>query len=206
MLAQSAQVTSSSALDANARFLEMLPTICQVANYAFRFVRRAAREELVAEVVANAFVAFQGLVRRGKIDLAYHSVLAWFGVRQVRAGRRVGERLNVGDVMSPYAQQKKQFQVCSSSSLNSHGRWEELVIEDKHSTPADLAACRLDFRAWLSGLNRTKRAVALRLATGEGTTDAARRFRVSRARISQVRQELKQSWQVFQGEQVPVAA
>ena len=35
-------------------FLDMLPTIRRVASYAFRNLRRAVREDLMAEVVANA--------------------------------------------------------------------------------------------------------------------------------------------------------
>ena len=45
------------------RFLEMLPTIRGVASFAFRRLRHAVREELIAEVVANAFCAFQWALR-----------------------------------------------------------------------------------------------------------------------------------------------
>src|SRR5260221_14180372 len=88
-------------------FLDMLPSIRRVANYAFRHLRRAVREDLVAEVVANAFAAFRRLVERGRAALAYPTALAWFAVRQVREGRRVGSKRNAQDVLSPYAQQRK---------------------------------------------------------------------------------------------------
>jgi hypothetical protein len=39
------------------------------------------------------------------------------------------------------------------------------------------------------------------LAAGERTTDVARRFGVSLARISQLRRELERSWLAFQGEE-----
>jgi hypothetical protein len=38
------------------------------------------------------------------------------------------------------------------------------------------------------------------LAMGETTTDAARKFNLSRPRVSQIRSELKLSWEMFQGE------
>jgi DNA-directed RNA polymerase specialized sigma24 family protein len=180
-------------------FLEMLPTIRRVASYAFRHLRRAVREDLMAEVIANAFAAFRRLVARGKAALAYPTVLARFAIRQVREGRRLGSQLNVHDVLSPYAQQRKQFSVQRLCNRREGGRWEDLVVEGKRSTPAEIAACRLDFRAWLRRLDRRRRAVALRLAAGESTKEAACRFGVSQCRISQVRAELKDSWQAFQG-------
>src|SRR4051794_24152828 len=82
-------------------FLEMLPTIRHVASYAFRRLRHAVREDLMAEVVANALAAFRRLVARGKAALAYPTVLAKFAIRQVREGRRVGSKLNALDVLSP---------------------------------------------------------------------------------------------------------
>jgi len=160
----------------------------------------------MAEVVANAFVAFRRLVTRGKADIAYASALAWYAVRQVLEGRRVGNRLNVRDVMSPYAQRRNGFCVEPLAKRLPGGRWEELVVEDERSTPADIAACRLDFRAWLRHLDRRRRKVALKLAEGETTKEAARHFNVSQARISQLRRELKGRWESFQGEQALAAA
>lgn len=192
--------------DVQERFLEMLPTIRNVASFAFRRRPRLVREELMAEVVANAFVAFRRLVARGKADLAFASALGWYGVRQVRDGRRVGNKLRVRDVMSQYAQRRKGFRVEPLVKRASGGRWEELVVEDEHSTPADIAACRLDFRAWLRRLDRRRRQVALKLAQGETTKDAAHHFDCSQARISQLRRELKDCWESFQGEQQLAAA
>ena len=75
------------------RFLAMLPRIRRQALIAFRDRGAEARQELAAEVVANAFCAYTRLVRRGKHDLAYPTPLAQFAIRQVRDGRRVGGRL-----------------------------------------------------------------------------------------------------------------
>jgi hypothetical protein len=92
-------------------FLELLPAIRRVASYAFRHLRGAAREDLMAEVIANSFAAFRRLVDRGNAELVYPAVLATFAVRQVREGRRLGSKLNIHDVLSPYAKQRKRFHV-----------------------------------------------------------------------------------------------
>ena len=92
-------------------FLRMLPVIQRSASIAFRHLKAEAREEAVQDVTANALVAFVRLVERGKVDLAFPTVLARYGVSQFRSGRRVGTRLNVRDVMSPYAQRSKGIRV-----------------------------------------------------------------------------------------------
>ena len=93
------------------RFLEMLPQIREQARMAFRFARPEVREDLITEVIANAFVAFARLAERGKVELAYPTPLAQYAIRQVRAGRRVGTKLNVRDVSSRYSQRVKSFTV-----------------------------------------------------------------------------------------------
>jgi hypothetical protein len=74
-------------------------------------------------------------------------------------------------------------------------------VDDKRATPADTAASRIDFAAWLDRLSARRRKIAQVLATGESTSAAARRFRVS-PRISQIRRELHQVWQRYQGEEL----
>ena len=85
-------------------------------------------------------------------------------------------------------------------------RFEPPSTLDKRSTPAEIAACRLDFQAWLRRLDRRRRAVAKRLAAGESTGEVACHFGVSTGRISQFRTELRDSWQAFQGERLAVVA
>ena len=79
-------------------FLSLLPAIADQARFAFRGEPRERRQELIAEVVANAFVAFVRLVERGLTDVIYPTPLAQFAIKQVRDGRRVGAKLNVRDV------------------------------------------------------------------------------------------------------------
>lgn len=182
-------------------FLAMLPVIERHAKVAFRDLDPEARQEAVQEVIANTLVAFIRLVELDKSDLAYPTVLARYAVAQVRDGRRVGNRLNVRDVSSPYAQMRKGFQVERLDRYDKNDReWLEILVEDRHATPADVAASRLDFAAWLKSLSSRYRKIATTLATGETTGRVAQMFRLSNARISQLRRELRDSWRQFQGE------
>jgi len=185
----------------HAKFLDLLPGIRRYARHAFRMIPLESRADLMQEVVANSLVAFVRLVARGKADLAYATPLAMFAVRQTRAGRRVGSKLNVHDVSSPYAQLSKGFHLERLDHYDSKAEeWREIVIEDRRATPADVARVRIDFNDWLHALPRRRRQIARLLASGEATGAVARRFHVSDGRVSQLRRESADSWVAFQGE------
>ena len=182
-------------------FLAMLPAIVTHAKYAFRHSRGEDYQDRIQETVANALVAFLALVRRGKASIAYPSVLARYAVAQINDGRRVGNRLNVREVLSRYAQKHKGFKV---ERLDRHDKdddntWCEILIEDKTAGPAQTAMARIDVDAWFKSLPRRDRKIAQYLSLGNRTSDAADKFDVSEGRVSQLRRELADSWQKFTG-------
>ena len=146
------------------------------------------------------------LAELNKLDLCYASVLGRFAVAQTRDGRMLGRPLNCLDVASRYCQRLKGVVMERLDKFDREEQvWEEILIPDQTCTPAELAASRLDFPAWLDTLSRRDRKIALKLATGETTGSTARKFHLSEGRISQVRKELAASWRKFVGEE-PVAA
>jgi hypothetical protein len=182
-------------------FVEMLPQIERYLRFTFRALNPDARAEAVQEGLVNALVAYRRLYEKGKVDLAFPSVLARFAARQIRDGRRVAERLNIRDVLSPHAQQKKGIKVERLDSFDEEeNAWKEVLIEDRHSTPAEVAVARIDFAAWSGLLPARLRKIAKLLAMGESAGTVAKRFKVSAGRISQLRRELKMSWETFQSE------
>jgi hypothetical protein len=187
----------------HAAFVAMLPAIRRTAQITFRKLRPELRDELIEEVVANCYVAYARLIERGQADRALPSPLARFAIAQVRAGRRVGNRLRISDALSTYAQYQKGFQVERLDQFDDEEDcWQQILIEDKRATPADVAACRIDFAEWLRRLTARLRKIALALASGETTKGVAEQFGLSPARISQLREWLKKSWEAFQGEAV----
>jgi hypothetical protein len=62
-------------------------------------------------------------------------------------------------------------------------------------------AARIDWSDWLRSLSRRQRAIASTLAGGETTGVAARKFRISQARISQLRAWFKENWEQFHGDE-----
>ncbi len=121
----------------------------------------------------------------------------------MRDGRRFATRLNINDVDSHYCQKRKQVNKTSWYQRDSKsGVWRELVVEDHHANPADIAVTRIDFRNWLESLSRLKRQIAETLAGGESTQMVAKRSQVTASRVSQLRRELLESWNEFQGIEV----
>ena len=182
-------------------FVTLLPLIRQHAQMQFRELPFEAREEAVAETIAHAFVSYVGLLSQGKTDRIAATPLAKFATRRVRCGRRVGTRKNVNDVSSPLCQLKHRLALRRLDHFHEDtAEWKEILVEDRHTTPAEIAITRIDFRTWLAQLPSRLRDVAEVLATGETTSAASRLFGVSMARISQLRVELRNAWQAFQGE------
>ena len=190
------RTNSDAPLDWHPAFLLLLPSIERQAHKAFANLKYDTHDEAVQEVVCNACVAYARLAERGKTHVASATSLAKYAVAQVRSGRKVGTRMNVRDIGSDYCQLHKGVHVeplidrdCES------GVWQEILVEDKNVTPAELAASRIDYALFLSTLPLRQRRIAETLAAGETTTRAAKRFRLSAARISQIRRELKSAWE-----------
>lgn len=187
--------------DSRETFVSLLPQIQDQARFAFRKEPLERRQDLVAEAVANAYVAFVRLVDRGLINIVYPTPLAQYAIKQVRDGRRVGSSQNVRDVSSQYAQREKGFSVERLDRFDVKRReWREAIVESRKAGPAETAAARIDISRWFETLPKNKRRIAQALAEGENTKKAARKFGVTAGRISQLRREFESGWREFQGE------
>jgi len=184
-------------------FLAMLPKIRKYASFAFRHLKPEARAENVAEVIANAWKAFVGLVQQNKFHLAFPTVLARYGVRQVKDGRKVGGHLNIKDLLSLYCQSHKHVKVERLDRFNEQDNsWEQAVVVDsRNASVPDVVQFRVDFADWLDSLTRRNKRIAEYLSLGNRTSDAARKFKVSDGRVSQLRRELAESWASFVGDE-----
>lgn len=182
-------------------FLSMLPTIEQQARYAFRGLPDELRQERLQQVRAHAWSMFLRLEELGKAELAYASPLAQYAIGQVRGGRQPGTSCNSRDIMSRACRQENGFEVRSLNRWDGPSQeWRQIAVQDERSSPAETAAFRLDFSAWLQTLSPRDRRLALRLARGESTGVVARMFEISAGRVSQLRREMARSWRAFHRE------
>ena len=185
----------------NQPFQALLPQIRRQAGLALRHLRAEARDEALAEVVARAFCTWRRLVEQGRAELARPTPLVKYAVRQVSAGRRVGCRMNVNDILSAHSRRTHGIKIERLDRRDPQTRtWDALLVEDRKAGPAATAAARLDHRAWLRLLSKRNRAIACALALGEATGAVAQQFGLSAGRISQLRAWLRQHWEQFQSE------
>ena len=180
-------------------FLRRLPQIERYARHVFRRCRRQDREELVAESVARMWLFFVRMSQRGPDPRTVFGPLLRFCILAVKDDRRVGSRKNVQDLWSRAPRHGIRIHSLEERDNRSRSPWKEVIAETRNCSPADTAAARLDIEAWLRSESRPKRSLARLLAVGERTSDVAKRLRISPARVSQLRRELCDSWQRFQG-------
>ena len=114
-----------------------------------------------------------------------------------RMGRRVGSKSSVIDLTSPFGRSSRGIHV---ERLDEQGSLRAALVEDRRAGPADIAAARIDVAAWFCAMPDGHRRIAQALAIGETTSEVARQFGLSSARVSQIRGLLKASWEAFQGE------
>lgn len=186
-------------------FLRVLPRVQQHAHCYFRHLGAEAREEAVAQATALAFAAFRRLQERGKDPFVFPTSLAAFAARQVQAGRSLGSPQSSTDILSRAAQRRWGFRVQSFARQRAgDGQdWQEAVVDNTRTPPADAAAFRIDFRQWLAALTPRNRQLAELLALSHTPSEAARRLKLSRVRISQLRRAFAQQWYACQGEAFP---
>jgi hypothetical protein len=76
----------------------------------------------------------------------------------------------------------------------------EALIENTVSPVPDQVAFRCDFPGWTKTRTCRDRRMIHEMARGERTKDLAHRFKLSPARVSQLRQQFHDDWQRFIGD------
>jgi hypothetical protein len=196
-----------------ARFLELLPRIETHARISFSDVAcPQKRADFIAEVVATAWKWFLRLAQRGKNAEDFLVTFCRLLVRAAKSGRKVAGMDKAKDVLNPHAQQRHDFRLESlprSSRVGHEGLYgvvhgQKLLdafedrLRDNTITPIpDQVQFRIDFPTWLQTLTARERRIVRAMGRNERTLDLSKRFRLSPARISQLRREFKHDWDRF---------
>ena len=83
--------------------------------------------------------------------------------------------------------------------------WLECLTDNRRTPVPDQVLSDQRVSRWLV-LRIHQSQIAETLALGYSTAEAARKFNISAARVSQIRRELYESWNEFTGERQPVSA
>ncbi len=185
------------------RFLRLLPRIEMHGQIYFRDVRCPSRKaDAIQEMRALAWKWFVRLARRGKNPGDFVATFVRLVARAVNSGRRLAGMESAKDVMNSRTQKRRDFAITRVPDIGtqSESPWTDALKDNFATPPPDAAAFRIDFPQWLTTLSERDRRMVNRFILGERTNEMARRFGLSKARVSQLRREFLQGWARFHGE------
>jgi DNA-directed RNA polymerase specialized sigma24 family protein len=187
-----ATLSALATTDAHRAFDAALGQIDSAIDFQFRHRRwsRQRREDNLAEARAATWAAWHGLLRRGKDPVAVGVAgIVANACRALRNGRAVGANRSVGrGAMDIHHWKARRATGLRVVSFEEAGDWRDCLGTDRRYGPADEAAFRVDFAAWLALLPPRRRRVAELLAEGMGTGEVAGRLGVTAGAISQARE------------------
>lgn len=167
-------------------FEKKLPQLVRKADFHLRPLKGEARDEAVAEVLAIAWSRFVRLEEQVRDYEELAGPVIAFSCKQVREGRRLAGAEPARDVTTKRTQQMMHFLREPMEALS--------AVTDNRATPADQAAFRADFHDWRSRFSPRDQKVMDDLAEGFTTSEAAVNHRITPARISQLRETFRRSW------------
>lgn len=148
------------------------------------FANRADQEELIADAISLAWE-----FSLTAPDDATVASLAYYACQKVKVRRQFQESTRSIDGPNPRRMDKAPRETVDV----------ELIPNGRKDNPADVGAMRVDFPEWLETLTDREQALLLNFLSGETTETVAKNFRLSPARISQIRRELIEHWTAFTG-------
>lgn len=192
-------------------FEELLPKITRYFASVFRFVRcEATRNDYIAEGVALCWKWFIRMKQQGKEPADFVTTMARYAARAVRSGRTVCGQQKSKDVLSLTAKIRYGIGVVqfAAKAVPEHRSkpsaipdeqlvYEDHVIDNTRTPVPEQAAFRVDWPLFLNTLSLRDRSIAAFLAVGHQATEAAKEFKLSLPRISQVRKDWQRRWSEF---------
>ena len=196
---------------AHRQFEAALPAMTETIRYNFRRLapaaaRRRHRRRPGRLLAGLARPAGPGQGPRGR-RRHRHRLQRLAGTSRTSASSAAGPRAGAaGTSSTPRPRRPAASRSSASTGISGRSRarsptpgasgWPRTTGSARPTRPA----FRVDFEDWLASLPARDRRVAELLATGEMTQEVARMVGISPGRVSQLRRELAESWQEFQGE------
>ncbi|HEX5102404.1 MAG TPA: LuxR C-terminal-related transcriptional regulator [Pirellulaceae bacterium] len=116
--------------------------------------------------------------------------IAYYACLQVKIGRQFRQSERSIDGPNPRRRKKPQREVADVGK----------VLARPGNNPAAIATVLMDYTAWLPSLTDREQELLEAFLRGDSTKELARRYRISPARVSQIRRELVEYWQAFTSE------
>jgi hypothetical protein len=192
--------------------------ICRYWAHVMRFPKHDW-EEMVHEAELMAWRELIRLHARGIDGRGLESTIIYNACRHAKCGRtlcscKMTDALQHGRAVSFYVLRGKHGadrvlqvgffptrekrchirQYSNTCEMASSATWEDWLTADGRSLPEDIAIAHVDMCAFLASLSSRLREVAESLGSGESPSFVAAKLGVSRGRVSQLRDVLRQIW------------
>ena len=180
---------------------EILPILTVTVPRTVKPVDGEDSEELVQDTIATAAEMLESLEKSHK-KILQRSV-AFYSIQRAKSGRRAYQN-NVADPLCPVFRTRNEaaivpidapFHSDDEGSCRTMGDFISSGTED----PAETALRRIDWESFLTTLAARERQILSCIADGWRNIDIARKFKVTPARITQMKGEIASSIKEFMG-------
>lgn len=155
------------------------------AEHAARMAAKHFRFHPDAETLVSDAMSVAWELAQQVPDNATEKTVAQFAVKRVVMGRQFRQSTRSCEGPNPLRWERPQRAELDLGEVSRPG-----------DDPAEIACFWLTFLPWLESLSALKRQVALALILGDQANAVAKQHRLSVGRVSQIRRELKEHWEV----------
>lgn len=162
-------------------FVRYLPWMQKTTRLAFLNLDAEKRAEAVSNTIALCWKHWHRLNERGRADEpGILKAVLWYSIKQTKAGRRPEWSGKPRDVLALRPYGKVRFE---------QGHLEDFV--GKNTAVTEVVGFRVDVPAFLATLTQRQRSLALDLAQGMTTSEAAAKYERTPGAVSQFRRRFK---------------
>ena len=168
-------------------FVQRLPAMQRTARLRFRHLPPEAQQEAVSNTLALAWKFYYALFRKGRAgEPGILTSCVFYAVKQTKIGRTPQGCPKAKDALGPRWIGPTRLADCDLNQFVGS------------TTPVpDQVSFRMDVPEFLATLSDRQRKMAIDLAFGMTTTEAAAKYSLSLGRISQFRREFKELLEEF---------
>jgi hypothetical protein len=183
---------------------EICPRLCGAVPKSILCVGAEDHQELIADGVTMAAKMIDRVERQGKLGKVTASNISYYVLQHLKSGRR-GNGSSTVDVLGSGTQLNgttrlhSMHEVVSQSECGDEIFELQDVISNDYEDPSVQAARRMDWIAFLAGLNKMERLLVEFLSTGKTIRQAAQKTRLSDSTMQYYRKRIAQKIVGFMG-------
>ena len=193
MKKQSAIVTSTVPTF-EALLEKMTPHFQFFAKRMQRRYKHFDTDDCLQDLVGQALVMYQSLVRRGK-EVFYTPIMK-YAIARYKTGRRFTGK-NKTDALSPLTQRLGRSEVCSLDQFDGVDSRQGYTVKCRVPDIFRTVQTKLDYQTWYHRQSTKDQQIIADLAMSETTGAVARKYGVTPGAISQRRKSFEKSWSAF---------